>query len=81
MKLALVLGASSQSIAQKLIQTKDNLVIDYFSDIDSLIDNSIQRGYYFDRILFSSNVVKSDMEGILGSLDNYMREYCPHIII
>lgn len=78
MKLALVLGASSQSIAQKLIQTKDNLVIDYFSDIDSLIDNSIQRGYYFDRILFSSNVVKSDMEGILGSLDNYMREYCPH---
>lgn len=78
MKLALVLGASSQSIAQKLVQTKDNLVIDYFMDLDSLIDNSVQRGYYFDRILFSSNVVKSDMEGILGSLDRYLREYCPH---
>ena len=78
MKLALVLGSSSQLIAQKLTQTKDNLIIDYFSDIDSLIDNSTQRGYYFDRILFSSNVVKSDIEGILGSLDNYLKSYCPH---
>lgn len=78
MKLALVLGSSSQLIAQKLTQTKDNLIIDYFSDIDSLIDNSTQRGYYFDRILFSSNVVKSDIEGILGSIDTYLKAYCPH---
>ena len=63
MKLAVVCGRKSEDIKKRLLSIHDNLQIDAYEDIDTLITNSIQRQYFYDRILFASHIIRGDEMG------------------
>lgn len=67
MKLAVICGQKSEGIKNKLLSIHDNLQIDAYMDIDSMIKNSIQRQYFYDRILFASHLVRG------AEVDNFYK--------
>lgn len=72
MKLAVVCGRKSEDIKKRLLSIHDNLQIDAYEDIDTLITNSIQRQYFYDRILFASHIVRGDEMGNFQTLKDYV---------
>ena len=72
MKLAVVCGRKSEDIKKRLLSIHDNLQIDAYEDIDTLITNSIQRQYFYDRILFASHIVRGDEIGNFQTLKDYV---------
>mgnify|MGYP004516435815 FL=1 len=65
MKLAVVCGQKSEDIKKRLLSIHDNLQIDAYVDIDTMITNSIQRQYFYDRILFASHLIRG------AEMDNF----------
>lgn len=72
MKLAVVCGRKSEDIKKQLLSVHDNLQIDAYEDIDTLITNSIQRQYFYDRILFASHIIRGDEMGNFQTLKDYV---------
>ena len=72
MKLAVVCGRKSEDIKKRLLSIHDNLQIDAYEDIDTLITNSIQRQYFYDRILFASHIIRGDEMGNFQTLKDYV---------
>lgn len=72
MKLAIICGEKSESIKKRLLSINDNLQIDAYIDIDSMIKNSLQRQYFYDRILFASHLVRGDELDSFYKLKDYI---------
>lgn len=72
MKLAVVCGRKSEDIKKRLLSIHDNLQIDAYEDIDTLITNSIQRQYFYDRIIFASHIIRGDEMGNFQTLKDYV---------
>lgn len=79
MKIALVFGKKGNDIKPKILQVRDNLVIDCFNSIDDMISNSRQRNYLFDRIVILSTVIRltDNYEGELRKTWDYWRSCSP----
>lgn len=72
MKLAVVCGRKSEDIKKRLLSIHDNLQIDAYEDIDTLITNSIQRQYFYDRIIFASHIIRGDEMDNFQTLKDYV---------
>lgn len=72
MKLAVVCGRKSEDIKKRLLSIHDNLQIDAYEDIATLITNSIQRQYFYDRILFASHIIRNDEMNNFQTLKDYV---------
>lgn len=80
MKLALVFGRKGNDIKPKILQIRDNLVIDCFNTVDDMISNSRQREYLFDRIVLLSTILCStaSYENEINKVWDYWRTYSRH---
>ena len=58
MKIALVIGeAQGNAISPKLASIRSNLDIECYTSVDKLIEASLKRGYFYDRILIMSTMI------------------------
>lgn len=72
MKLAIVCGQKSEDIKKRLLSIHDNLQIDAYVSIDSMIKNSIQRQYFYDRIIFASHLIRGKELDSFYTLKDYV---------
>ena len=78
MKLALVFGNNTNNvIGNEIKKQKDDLVLDCFNSVDDLVNNSVNRNYIFDRILYLSKVsrVGGNPQLEIEKLANYWGTY------
>ena len=76
MKIALVFGGKGEVIKERLCGVKDNLSVDSFNDIDSLISASIYGNKFYDRILVLASIARVE-EGSIQELLGYWKDNCP----
>jgi cellulose biosynthesis protein BcsQ len=76
MNLALIVGNKSSQIANSLIKHKTDLDIEVYDDILSFLDKSIKMTIFYDRVVISSNMVKSesDLTSLKGYIDTFSKE-------
>lgn len=79
MKLALIFGNKGNNIKPKILQVKDNLVIDCFNSVEDMISNSKQRDYLFDRIVVLSTILKlsGNEQTEIDILFEYWKSFAP----
>ena len=77
MKLALLFGEKGSLIRDRLLNVRDNLVINTFDSVEELVANSVQRNYLFDRILILSTpfTLTGTLHSELQALHDYWVDY------
>lgn len=73
MKLALVLGASSEKVKPRLQSVRDNLSIDCYKSVPMFIDTCLKRDFIYDRVLVLSTLIN---DSTLEDLHSYWERYC-----
>ncbi len=71
MKVAIMIGKNGPEVINKCRSSLDNIDFSCFSSIDELIEESLSRRKFFDRIVFSRVVVKNDPDA-LEKLNSYI---------
>lgn len=74
MKVAFMVGKNSANLISSMSKSVDNVEFFTYPGIHEMIRESILRHVFFDRILFSENIVK-DVTEDLHALNEYVKEY------